>query len=71
MRARYTVGTISGWRVPDALWNNAEASSKGEPLTSSYVYDSAFCYLPVAEFHGDDGPAKAARLAVELNERSA
>ena len=69
---RYTVGTVTGWPISNTLRGN----QRSKPSTVAYVYDSAYCYQPVAYFrpgrhHGPHGRLSeteaAERLAAELN----
>lgn len=67
---RFTVGTVTGWTIPPAVWNTAEVGTKGDPKLIAHVYDRAYCYRPIAVF----GPSvseqplrEAKRLADKLN----
>jgi len=43
---RFTVGSVTGWRItPEAGRQHSRP-----PATIWYVYDSAYCYKPLAEF---------------------
>lgn len=72
MSARYTVGTVTGWPITEIALRGGRQRSK--PSSMSYVYDSAYCYRPIAAFNsrarygeGRSALEEAERVAAELN----
>lgn len=79
MAERYTVGSVTGWPITPTTMHSARAY-RSKPTTIAYVYDSAYCYRPIAMFtrrnllkeqkHGT--PLEAAQaLADQLNREEA
>lgn len=73
VRPRYTVGTVTGWPITQATVESGR-SVRSKPSTIAYVYDSAYCYRPVAVFlrraRGRNLEAAQA-LADQLNQEEA
>ena len=74
-KPRYTVGTVTGWPITRSTIADAR-NQRQRPSTVAYVFDSAYCYRPVAEFTsrsagiGIASALEAAQaLADQLNEK--
>jgi len=61
--ARYTFGSVTGYS------SMGGGRNAGRPRTTAYVYDSAYCYRPVAVFWGGTDPERALGPAREMAER--
>jgi hypothetical protein len=74
VKPRYTVGTVTGWPITRSTIADSR-NQRQRPSVIAYVYDSAYCYRPVAEFTsrragvGSATALEAAQaLADQLNE---
>ena len=75
MPERFTVGSVSGWKIDQRNPSRA-GDSRHTPTTFWYVHDSADCFQIVREFRNSnngkaggriDGETEARKFAAKLN----